>query len=515
MNQLVKQSAIGVLRRALVLFASVAFCLSALAQPTPVSFLLSGPGNGGGPHIRLKGGNPPGANLASGFDLSFFSFTSVPNLDPMFRGGARVALCHITGRPVPDVVTIPGRGGGPRLQIYKGTNSAAVAPTLMLNAFVYEDTFRGGGWVACGDFDGDGYDDLVTGAGAVGDPAGSNGGSRVRVLSGRILTDLSNQANNPLLSGSILPAHVNNGVTIPAHPAQAAVMADFFAYDGTPVNSGGRFGVTVAVGDVNKDGVLDLITGTDLRGGPRVRVFNGNLIKNGQVMGQVNPVTGQVDYETRFPPSIVDFFAFHHQLRTGVFVAAGDVNGDGYADIVTGAPSSTFGSGANIIGSPTAPNYNNVQFRSEGLVRVFDGKWFAENVTPTAANPCITFSGNLSSATVPSYTISNPQCLVAQFMGFESTFYGPIYVSSADMDGDGKAEVAIGAGETGGPRVTIFKGAVLMQRVLNNGNNPALSSRPPTWLDNQTDLFMYSPGFRGGAHPAIGVERGFLGLKGY
>jgi hypothetical protein len=30
----------------------------------------------------------------------------------------------------------------------------------------------------------------------------------------------------------------------------------------------------------------------------------------------------------------------------------------------------------------------------------------------------------------------------------------------------------------------------------------------------ETDLFVYASGFRGGAHPAIGVERELLGIMG-
>ncbi len=85
--------------------------------------------------------------------------------------------------------------------------------------------------------------------------------------------------------------------------------ASFFAY-------GPRFrgGVRVAVGDVNRDGVPDIITGAGPGGPPVVRVFDG--------------LTGQ---------ELFDFFAFDPSFRGGVFVGAGDINGDGFADIITGA----------------------------------------------------------------------------------------------------------------------------------------------------------------------------------
>ena len=76
----------------------------------------------------------------------------------------------------------------------------------------------------------------------------------------------------------------------------------------TPANFFG--GVHVAAGDVNGDNVPDLITGAGAGGGPHVRVLNG--------------ATGK---ET------VGFYAYDQSFRGGVYVAAGDVTGDGVADI--------------------------------------------------------------------------------------------------------------------------------------------------------------------------------------
>jgi len=83
----------------------------------------------------------------------------------------------------------------------------------------------------------------------------------------------------------------------------------FFAYD--PAFRGG---VHVALGDVNNDGQLEIITGAGKSGGPHVRIFN----KNGVL---INP----------------GFFAYNSAFRGGVYVGSGDVDGDGRTEIVTGA----------------------------------------------------------------------------------------------------------------------------------------------------------------------------------
>jgi hypothetical protein len=73
-------------------------------------------------------------------------------------------------------------------------------------------------------------------------------------------------------------------------------------------------GIFVAAGDVTGDGRADIVTGAGPGGGPHVRVFDG--------------VTGA---------EILGFFAYAPGFLGGVRVAAGDVDGDGRADVVTGA----------------------------------------------------------------------------------------------------------------------------------------------------------------------------------
>jgi hypothetical protein len=78
-------------------------------------------------------------------------------------------------------------------------------------------------------------------------------------------------------------------------------------------------GVRVAVGDVNGDGTPDIVVGAGPGGGPQVRVFDGTT-------GQ--PLAGTLGSFYGINPS---------SFTGGVFVAVGDVNGDGFGDIIVGA----------------------------------------------------------------------------------------------------------------------------------------------------------------------------------
>jgi hypothetical protein len=97
---------------------------------------------------------------------SFFAY------DPAFRGGVRVAAGDFNRDGFADIVTGAGPGGGPHVQVLSGRDGHS-----LLSFFAYDAFFRGGVYVAAGDVDRDSVPDLVTGA-------GEGGGPHVKVFSG-------------------------------------------------------------------------------------------------------------------------------------------------------------------------------------------------------------------------------------------------------------------------------------------------------------------------------------------
>ena len=145
-------------------------------------------------------------------------------------------------------------------------------------------------------------------------------------------------------------------------------------------------GLTLAVGDVNKDGVADIAVGMAANGG-QLAVING---ATGQTMRQFAP----------YGPG------YAGGLRLGV----GDINRDGYADLVAAAGNGT------------------------RRVRVYDGV----SIAPGGTQPK----------------------LLGGFAPFSPQFRGPANIAVADVTGDGYADVVVATG-AGNSKFQLFSGATI------------------------------------------------------
>jgi len=298
-----------------------------------------------------------------------------PRTVPAFLGGANVAVGDVNGDGLPDIVVGQATGGG-LVEVIDGATGKTKASFA-----AYEPSFTGGVYVAVGDIDGDGIDDIVTGT-------GNGGGPNVKIFDG-----------------------------------EGKEKASFYPYEDTF-----RGGVIVAVGDVNRDGKAEIITGTGVGGGPRVQVIDGTTHQ-----------------------SISNFFAYEDTFRGGVLVGVADSNGDGKKEVVTGTG---VGGGPRVQVFDAATQKSLLNFFA--YPEEFRGGVLAAggDLSGDGKDEIITGTGPGGG---PVVTAFDPASLksVGQFAAFDENFRGGVSVAAGDFNSDGKYEIVAGAGP-GGSQVGIF-----------------------------------------------------------
>jgi hypothetical protein len=217
---------------------------------------------------------PPGL---VGFDNQTAFNLPLPPEFTGFSSSVRSATGDVNGDGFEDYVVVTGPGTPTRFAVIDGTNPSAllVAPSA---PFAGSEGFTGGGFVAVGDIDDDGFAEIVI-------TPDVSGGPRVTIFS------------------------VSNGVPV--------VRANFLGITDANFRGGAR----AAIGDINGDGRGEVVVAAGQGGGPRISVFDGASIFTAR-----NRLFG-------------DFFVFDQSLRDGVYLGVGDINGDGLGDIVAGAGS--------------------------------------------------------------------------------------------------------------------------------------------------------------------------------
>jgi hypothetical protein len=285
--------------------------------------------------------------------------------------------------PVVPPVVAPPPVGVPQPALVRGRvdgTAVALAPAgggyTLSTTYQFFPGYPGEVRAAAGDVTGDGVPDYVGGA-------GPGGGPRVVVIDG----------------------------------ATGNRLADFFAFESTFTG-----GVYVSTGDLDGDGVADVIVAPDLGGGPVVVVYSGARLAAGQ-----SPEAAQLN---RF------FGIEDRDFRGGARAAAGDVDGDGRADLVVSA------------GFPGGPR-----------IALFRGADVGAN------NP-------------------SPTRLVPDFFAFEDTFRNGSYVALGDVDGDGFADLAFGGGPAGGPRARVVSGKALLAATSLRTLDDATAENPALQLAN-------------------------------
>jgi autotransporter-associated beta strand protein len=299
-----------------------------LAQERPIYAVAAG----GLPVVHVY-------NAKNGAEL--FSITAY---EPKYRAGIRVAVADMNGDGYDDIITTTPTGTG-RLRVFDGLTGQRFTSGPFANEIaVFDGRLDKGTFVAAGDLTGDGRADLLIGS--------ALGGGKVRVfdgVTGAPLTFTTGQTffqpfgktfkggirvaagdlNGDGVSELVL-AQNYYGARVAAYDA-----ASLFATPGaapapvaSPIfsfNFGAktyRAGVNVATGDFDHDGRADLLVGSNA-GPTYVQAYSG---LNRDATGVPLAIGGPI-----YP---FDKTQLKHLYTRGVRVAAMDVDGDGIADII-------------------------------------------------------------------------------------------------------------------------------------------------------------------------------------
>jgi autotransporter-associated beta strand protein len=311
--------------------------------------------------------------------------------------------------PPPAVTTEPyavgaGSAGGNVVRVFNPDGS------LKVEVAAFEGNVSGGVRTADADVTGDGVPDLIvgTGPGTVAEVRVYDGATGQRLSTTLPFADFQGGVfvaaadfNNDGFADVVITPDEGGGPRVSVYSGKdGSVLANFFAIDDANFRGGAR----ASAGDVNGDGTPDLVVSAGFGGGPRIAVYDGKSL-GGTPTKLMN-----------------DFFAFEQALRNGAYVAAGDLNGDGKADLI-------FGGGPG--GGPRVLALDSVKL----------------------------MQGDMAGATLANFFAGNPDNR------------GGVRVTAKNLDGDAMTDLVVGDGVGAGSHVTGYLG-----KNLGAGTPPAQAS---------------------------------------
>ena len=259
----------------------------------------------------------------SGIQVDRRSISNDAGPNPEDNFGAAMAVGDYNGDGVEDIAVgapgadINGAGQAGAVYIFNGTLDWSSIDIFSQSSTGFltdpEEDDRFGSSLVAGDFNNDGFDDLV-----IGSPYEDLGGTNQLINAGMVT----------ILYGS------SSGLENPS------VLHQYSPGIGTHGEIGDLFGFSLATGDINGDSYADLVVGVPGEGVAKQERAGAAHVIYGSVdglSGVGSTTLHQYTRKIRSKPEVGDAF--------GEALAVGDVNGDDYDDIVIGVPGETVGWG--------------------------------------------------------------------------------------------------------------------------------------------------------------------------
>lgn len=354
-------------------------------------------------------------------ELSFLAYSK------NFRGGVNVTCGDIDDNGKDEIITSPKKGGTSQIRIFDGKGK------FIDSFYAYPEKENLGTKVALGDVDSDGKKEIIT--------SPETKDSTIKIFKNQKLNlseakePVLNKIENldeitPFSNFSIQPIKIN-------FVKEAAAADDSLTLLNTTFVKQLEFqawkdiaaGATITVGDINSDGKDEIILGAGKGGGPQIKIYN---------------------YEGK---EISSFFAFHPRSRGGVDVAAADVDQDGKAEIVASEKQGD---------SALVKIYK--ADKTNSLISTFFAYPKNLKVDVNIAAGDLEGDGEVEILTVLSLSKRtqirgfkiNGEPLPINFFAFDNNFYEEADIAICNLDGNGKKEIVVGAGQGRNPKVKIF-----------------------------------------------------------
>jgi hypothetical protein len=222
------------------------------------------------------------------------------------------------------------------------------------------------------------------------------------------------------------------------------LMYSFYAYP-----QSFRGGVRVTVADMNGDNVPDIVVAPGFGRGD-VKVYDGaELLAAANSDGFVSSSDAEDARLKTIKPEGSDY------KNQGLYVAVGDIDGDGDNDIVT-SRSRDVTRVRVFENSGSGKSYSRAASWRPYSTSVISGAVLAvADLDKDGLAEVITAPGTGVVATVRVFAGTSGG-LIRSFNAFESSFRNGVSLAAGDADGDGRAEIFVGAGTGGNSRVRMF-----------------------------------------------------------
>ena len=354
--------------------------------------------------------------------------------------------------------------------VYRGSATGLqVIPMATLALAPETDAHFGISVATAGDVNGDGFADIIVGAPGVfglqdrgeafvflGNPSSLNLewtelGPVQSNLAAAVATagDVNGDGYSDVLIGAqgFDNGETNEGGAFVYH-GEAEILDTVIDWTAFPGQNDDHFGVVASAGDVNGDGYSDVIIGSD-------RYDNGQMDE-----GRAYVYHGSASGLSSVPV----WTAESNQVLAllGFSVArAGDVNGDGYSDVIVGAPNYTngntnegrayvyYGSDSGLSTTPawTAESNQDLAYfggwvatagdvNGDGYSDVIVGAWSYSNGQTDEGRAYVYLGSASGLASSPAWTAESNQ---------DGAFFGRRVGSAGDVNGDGYSDVIVGA----------------------------------------------------------------------